>query len=214
MAFAGWDSLIENITDPSHVNWSHHGHIGERWATTRPCAVHNRDSETSWAVVHLLVLASYVLVPRKVPWPDWSWSTQKWRACRGDEMSGYMRMTPGVQPQNIPWPEQSCSMAVESFVKRGGGMQKWEVHYFAPNLAVWFLAVPWVSHPTAPHKNFGARLSFTQMCSVACSATLKWHLAVNSLVRHGVASLVRFQDLLQGRAYLTLHTLPSAGGEH
>ncbi|CAK0787743.1 hypothetical protein CVIRNUC_010965 [Coccomyxa viridis] len=86
-----WDSLIENITDPSHVNWSHHGHIGER----------------------------------------------------GDEMSGHMRMTPGMQPQNIPWPQHSWSMAVESFVKRGGGMQKWEVHYFAPNLAVWYLAVPW-----------------------------------------------------------------------
>ena len=65
-------------------------------------------------------------------------------------MSGYMRMTPGMQPQNIPWPEHSWSMAVESFVKRGGGMQKWEVHYFAPNLAVWFLAVPWVSHAPQP----------------------------------------------------------------
>ena len=61
-----------------------------------------------------------------------------------------MRMTPGMQPQNIPWPEHSWSMAVESFVKRGGGMQKWEVHYFAPNLAVWFLAVPWVSHTPQP----------------------------------------------------------------
>ena len=41
-------------------------------------------------------------------------------------------------------------MAVESFVKRGGGMQKWEVHYFAPSLAVWFLAVPWVSRAPQP----------------------------------------------------------------
>ena len=67
-------------------------------------------------------------------------------------MSGHMRMTLGMQPQNIPWPQHSWSMAVESFVKRGGGMQKWEVHYFAPNLAVWYLAVPWVSHtPRPPH---------------------------------------------------------------
>ena len=27
---AGWDCLVENVIDPSHVNWSHHNHIGER----------------------------------------------------------------------------------------------------------------------------------------------------------------------------------------
>ena len=48
---AGWDSLIENITDPSHVNWSHHGHIGERWATHHQAhAINRRGSETSWTL--------------------------------------------------------------------------------------------------------------------------------------------------------------------
>lgn len=60
-------------------------------------------------------------------------------------MSGHMRMTPGVQPTNIPWPEHSFSVAVESFVKGAKSMQKWEVHFFAPGLAVWTLPMPWVS---------------------------------------------------------------------
>ena len=65
--------------------------------------------------------------------------------CRGHEMSGHMLMTPGVQPTNIPWPEHSFSVAVESFVKGAKSMQKWEVHFFAPGLAVWTLPMPWVS---------------------------------------------------------------------
>ncbi|CAL5224943.1 g7712 [Coccomyxa viridis] len=86
-----WDCLVENVIDPSHVNWSHHNHIGER----------------------------------------------------GHEMSGHMLMIPGVQPSNIPWPEHSFSVAVESFVKGAKGMEKWEVHFFAPGLAVWTLPMPW-----------------------------------------------------------------------
>ena len=65
--------------------------------------------------------------------------------CRGHEMSGHMAMIPGVQPSNIPWPEHSFSVAVESFVKGAKSMQKWEVHFFAPGLAVWTLPMPWVS---------------------------------------------------------------------
>ncbi len=65
--------------------------------------------------------------------------------CRGHEMSGHMAMVPGVQPSNIPWPEHSFSVAVESFVKGAKSMQKWEVHFFAPGLAVWTLPMPWVS---------------------------------------------------------------------
>ena len=110
-------------------------------------------------------------------------------------MSGYMRMTPGLQPQNIPWPEHSRSMAVESFVKRGGGMQKWEVHYFAPNLAVWFLAVPWVSHTPQPltqarvHEESSILLSFTLMCNNPCSAALERHVAVAFPIGQGVVHL-------------------------
>ena len=65
--------------------------------------------------------------------------------CRGHEMSGHMAMVPGLQPSNIPWPEHSFSVAVESFVKGAKSMQKWEVHFFAPGLAVWTLPMPWVS---------------------------------------------------------------------
>lgn len=104
-------------------------------------------------------------------------------------MSGYMRMTPGVQPQNSPWPEHSCSMVVESFVKRGGGMQKWEVHYFAPNLAVWFLAVPWVRHFAAHPQDSDILIGVTQLCQRACSATLTLDFDVDPLMRHAVRHL-------------------------
>ena len=63
-------------------------------------------------------------------------------------MSGHMHMTAGKQPANIPWPQHSFSMAVESYVKRSGGLQKWEVHFFAPGLAVWKLPMPWVRLPS------------------------------------------------------------------
>ena len=33
---AGWDCLVENVIDPSHVNWSHHNHIGERQVQLLP----------------------------------------------------------------------------------------------------------------------------------------------------------------------------------
>jgi phenylpropionate dioxygenase-like ring-hydroxylating dioxygenase large terminal subunit len=31
-----WDVLAENLLDPSHVNWSHHGVIGNRCAFCCP----------------------------------------------------------------------------------------------------------------------------------------------------------------------------------
>lgn len=36
-----WDVLAENLLDPSHVNWSHHGVIGKRCAQ-----LHYRKSTT------------------------------------------------------------------------------------------------------------------------------------------------------------------------
>ena len=80
MPTAGWDSLIENITDPSHVNWSHHGHIGERWAIhPRPCAVYRRDSEMSTLSACPCITC---LQPRDSPWLMRSWSMHESSHCR------------------------------------------------------------------------------------------------------------------------------------
>ena len=43
-----WDVLAENLLDPSHVNFSHHGVIGDRWVT---CMEHLHTCVTSTCVM-------------------------------------------------------------------------------------------------------------------------------------------------------------------